>query len=311
MTWGLTAAAAGTVISGAIGASSASNSSSAAKTAAQLQTQAADKASNQQRNDMMPWTTAGGNAITELGNETQQGGKFNTAFMMADATNSSAEQTALDAGKNAIDNSAAAKGGLLSTNNVQDNTKFAESTAASFQNQAFNQWLQQNQQQLNAQQSVAQVGQSAAGNVADNVSNLTLGGANATAAGVTGAATAQNAGATSIGNTIGGLAGLFGKSLGSGTSTGTSPAVTYDPTMYTDPGYAEGSDAGNPSDERLKTNVKRVGHTDEGTPIYTYTMKGGNKTLMGVMAQDIQKDQPEAVATMGNGFKKVYYSKVK
>ena len=60
------------------------------------------------------------------------------------------------------------------------------------------------------------------------------------------------------------------------------------------------------SDRRLKTDIKRVGTTEGGTPIYTYRYIWGGPVQMGVMAQDV----PEAAADMGNGFLGVDYSKV-
>ena len=64
------------------------------------------------------------------------------------------------------------------------------------------------------------------------------------------------------------------------------------------------------SDRRLKTDIKRVGNTDGGLPVYTYKYKGDNTTQMGVMAQDVEKVNPEAVAEFG-GFKAVNYSLIK
>jgi hypothetical protein len=53
------------------------------------------------------------------------------------------------------------------------------------------------------------------------------------------------------------------------------------------------------SDRRVKEDVKRVGETDEGLPVYTYRYKGGDTVHMGVMAQDVQKKKPEAVHNVG------------
>ena len=64
------------------------------------------------------------------------------------------------------------------------------------------------------------------------------------------------------------------------------------------------------SDKRLKKDIKKVGKTDSGLPIYTYKMKGGEKTHMGVMAQELEKKTPSAVHVLG-GLKMVDYSKVK
>jgi hypothetical protein len=64
------------------------------------------------------------------------------------------------------------------------------------------------------------------------------------------------------------------------------------------------------SDRRLKTNIQRVGTTDGGLPIYTYKYKGESMTQMGVMAQDVEKVNPEAVREFG-GYKAVNYALVK
>lgn len=64
------------------------------------------------------------------------------------------------------------------------------------------------------------------------------------------------------------------------------------------------------SDRRLKTDIKKVGVTDSGLPVYTYKYKGDNVTHMGVMAQDVEETFPEAVTEI-NGFKAVYYDLIK
>lgn len=66
------------------------------------------------------------------------------------------------------------------------------------------------------------------------------------------------------------------------------------------------------SDKRLKKDVKKVGKTNDGLPIYTYKMKGGNgKSMMGVMAQEAIKQQPGAVGEMPGGYLGVRYDKIK
>ncbi len=66
------------------------------------------------------------------------------------------------------------------------------------------------------------------------------------------------------------------------------------------------------SDERLKENVRKVGKTDQGLPVYTYNYKGNPETHMGVMAQDVEKVQPEAVFGLGgrDNLKMVDYRQV-
>ena len=64
------------------------------------------------------------------------------------------------------------------------------------------------------------------------------------------------------------------------------------------------------SDRRLKTDIKRVGHTDDGLPIYTYRYRAGGPLEMGVMAQDVERVKPQAVSEDLNGLKMVDYGKV-
>ncbi len=62
------------------------------------------------------------------------------------------------------------------------------------------------------------------------------------------------------------------------------------------------------SDERLKTDVERVGQTGGGIPIYTFRMKGGGPRQIGLMAQDVEKTNPEAIRTRNDGMKGIDYS---
>jgi hypothetical protein len=64
------------------------------------------------------------------------------------------------------------------------------------------------------------------------------------------------------------------------------------------------------SDVRLKENVRRVGQTEAGLPIYTYNYIGNPTVHMGVMAQEVETVFPDAVMTHESGYKMVDYSKV-
>lgn len=65
------------------------------------------------------------------------------------------------------------------------------------------------------------------------------------------------------------------------------------------------------SDRRLKEDIRKVGETDEGLPIYKFRYKGEDKdeTHIGYMAQDVEKKHPDAVGEYG-GAKYVDYDKV-
>jgi hypothetical protein len=63
------------------------------------------------------------------------------------------------------------------------------------------------------------------------------------------------------------------------------------------------------SDERLKEDVTQVGQTNDGVPIYTYRYIGDPKVQMGVMAQELEETNPEAVYDI-EGVKMVDYGAV-
>ncbi|CAB4166179.1 Intramolecular chaperone auto-processing domain containing protein [uncultured Caudovirales phage] len=58
------------------------------------------------------------------------------------------------------------------------------------------------------------------------------------------------------------------------------------------------------SDKRLKENIKQIGETNDDLPLYLFNYKGDPKPQIGVMAQDVEKRDPEAVREI-DGFKAV------
>lgn len=63
------------------------------------------------------------------------------------------------------------------------------------------------------------------------------------------------------------------------------------------------------SDRRLKTDIRKVGKTDDGLNVYTYRYITGGPVQMGVMADEVEKVKPEAVGEI-NGFKAVNYGMI-
>lgn len=53
------------------------------------------------------------------------------------------------------------------------------------------------------------------------------------------------------------------------------------------------------SDRRFKTDIKRVGKTDDGLPVYTFRYIAGGPVIMGVMADEVETVKPEAVHNVG------------
>jgi hypothetical protein len=55
------------------------------------------------------------------------------------------------------------------------------------------------------------------------------------------------------------------------------------------------------SDERLKENVKEVGELHDGQKLYSYNYKGDPTTQVGLLAQEVAENKPEAVIPSGLG----------
>lgn len=137
-----------------------------------------------------PYRAAGNTALGQITAGTQPGGQFNTPFTMSMAQNMPAYQFAEQQGQGAINNAATAGGTSLSSANLQNLAQFNAGNAAQYENQAFNQWLSQNNQTLGALQSQAGLGQSATNstqtagqNLATATNNNLLTSGNAQAAG--------------------------------------------------------------------------------------------------------------------------------
>lgn len=66
------------------------------------------------------------------------------------------------------------------------------------------------------------------------------------------------------------------------------------------------------SDERLKENIDKVGRLPGGPNVYEYEMKGDptDTRQVGVLAQEVERTQPDAVVMDQSGYRKVDYAKV-
>lgn len=65
--------------------------------------------------------------------------------------------------------------------------------------------------------------------------------------------------------------------------------------------------AGAFSDERVKTDINRVGTSQSGIPVKTFKYRGGDDKYIGAMAQDVEKTHPHAVTTGPFGLKRLQY----
>lgn len=63
------------------------------------------------------------------------------------------------------------------------------------------------------------------------------------------------------------------------------------------------------SDRRLKKNIKKIGKTNDDQNIYSYKYKGSDEPQIGLMAQEVMKKRPDAVARMPSGALAVNYDR--
>lgn len=62
------------------------------------------------------------------------------------------------------------------------------------------------------------------------------------------------------------------------------------------------------SDKRLKTDIHKVGNV-HGHNVYKFRFKSGGPMQLGMIAQEVEKKQPDAVVTTDSGYKAVNYGK--
>lgn len=92
---------------------------------------------------------------------------------------------------------------------------------------------------------------------------------------------------------------LGGTSTGTATQTGPSPNSTG---QWLGAGLSAASLIF--SDRRLKEDIHKIGETNDGQPIYRFRYKGDPQWQIGLIAQEVEKDHPEAVHGVG-GYKAV------
>jgi hypothetical protein len=61
-----------------------------------------------------------------------------------------------------------------------------------------------------------------------------------------------------------------------------------------------------PSDRRLKEGARVVGRLENGLPVWAFRYRGGDTTMLGLMADEVEQIRPEAVGEV-SGFKLVDY----
>jgi hypothetical protein len=197
---GVIAPLAGAVVSGVTGAIGAKSIADAANAGVQLQRDQFDYQKQIQAPYLNPTTGAGPLALKALQDQTAA----NHQFTMADYQTDPGAAFRLSEGLKALDNSASARGGVLSGNALKGVNDYAQNTASQEYGNAFNRYMAQRGAQTNTLQSLAGMGQTATQQVGQASQNFatqasqglqTAG--NAGAAGWLGAGNALNNGLTS------------------------------------------------------------------------------------------------------------------
>jgi len=211
MTWGLTAVAASTAVSGYMANKAAGAQADAATQAAQIQADAAKYASNLQQKQyeenvqrQQPFYQAGVNALPELVSASRY-----TPFSMEQFTADPGYAFRLSEGTKALDRSAAARGGLISGGALKAATRFGQDMGSQEYTNAFNRYQTERAARLNPLQSLTGMGQTTAAGLgaagqtnATNIGNYGVAGANATAEGYLGAANARASGYMGTSNAL-------------------------------------------------------------------------------------------------------------
>lgn len=183
--------AAGAIGGGIIGGIAGLFSSNGNDDAAQAQADAAKYATNvqyqefqQQQANQQPWLAAGKTALSQLGTMASQA----PSFTAQDFQNNMdpAYQFDLQQGQQALERSAAARGGLQSGGTLKDLTNYAQGAASNEYQNAYNRFMNNQNTQFNRLSSIAGLGQTANGqlgqagqNMANNVGENAMGAANA------------------------------------------------------------------------------------------------------------------------------------
>ena len=222
MTWAVAAVAGAAIVGGYMSSQASQSAADTQANAANNATQANQAALEKQLAASQPWRTAGETAVNQLSTMTQPGGAATQNFSYApfdyNQNTDPGTQFRLKQGLDAMNATAAARGGLISGNALKAGQDYGQAQGSQEYSNAFNRYLSnysnaQNTFQLNRNnllqplQFLSGQGQASATNTASNIganaannAALSTGAANASAAGQVGAA---NAYTNAVGQGIG------------------------------------------------------------------------------------------------------------
>lgn len=291
MTWGMTAVAAATVVSGYMGSQAAGKAADQYGRQAERGLQYNQEMFNKINEQNAPYRTTGEKGST-LYNQLADMGYLTAQPSMDDMTRLMPNyQFGLQQGMGALNSQYNMSGGLIGGNAIQGAQTFAQGYAGNSLADAFNQYQANRSNVVSNVNALTGVGQNAnaitataAGGATANATNLISSIGNAQAAGTMGQANAYTSGLNNVSN----YAMLYGMR-----------------------NNTQGSDI------RMKQNIEAIGWLPNGLPVYSWDYKPefkddkycGHGKYVGVMAHEVEKVIPDAVITRSDGFKMVDYSK--
>ena len=189
-------------------------SSRQAGKAAKTQAASADQASaiqqanfEQTRKDLMPYKQAGDTSLSQLMGQMGSNGYFNQTYTGQDIYSDPSYQFRLQQGQDAIQSSAAAKGGLLTGATLKALQNYGQESASQEYSNAYNRFNADQTNRYNRLSNLVGIGQNAAAQVGNAgaqtsqaIANNTMAGANALAAGQIGSANAWTNGTQQLGS---------------------------------------------------------------------------------------------------------------
>ena len=189
--------AAAMVGAAAVGAAGSAYASKQSSKAAKTQAASADRASQiqqenfeQTRKDLMPYKQAGDTSLSQLMGQMTPDGYFNQTYTGQDIYSDPSYQFRLQQGQDAIQSSAAAKGGLLTGATLKALQNYGQESASQEYSNAYNRFNADQTNRYNRLSNLVGIGQNAAAQVgnagaqtAQAVANNTMAGANSIAAG--------------------------------------------------------------------------------------------------------------------------------
>jgi hypothetical protein len=207
MSWVAAAVVGGAVVGGVATSNAAGKASKAQTSAAKTAAKTELDMFNMNRKDMKPWRDAGTAALARMVAGTKSGGMFDRAFTLADFQKDPGYQFRMNEGEQALERSAAARGGALSGRALKDIARFGQDYASGEYQSAYNRFNNDMTTRFNRLASLANTGQTATSDlaqigtgVASRVGDTFMQAGNARASSYVANANAVNNGISTIGN---------------------------------------------------------------------------------------------------------------